>query len=274
MPTAALLLSIAAAFVHAGWNLLLAREGDVHSASAVAVTAGVILFAPVAAASWALEPSALPYAAAAGSLELLYLVLLATAYSVAALSFVYPVARGSAPVLVLGFSVLVLGVRLSTAVIVGVLAVAAGIVLVRGLREPARPRELGLALTIGACIAAYTLIDQRGIRHGSALAYQEVVFGLVAAGYVAGVWWRMGLGALRAAISPATIAAGAGYFGSYALTLAALAIAPAPSVAAVRESSVVIATALAAVTLREEVGWLRLGGAVLVVGGIAAIAIG
>src|SRR2546421_13067912 len=101
MPTSALLLSLAAAVVHAVWNLLLSGEEDVHSATAVAIAFGVLVFAPVAALTWRLQSTALPFVAGSSALELVYLVLLATAYSVAAMSFVYPIARGSAPVLVL-----------------------------------------------------------------------------------------------------------------------------------------------------------------------------
>src|SRR5919108_232002 len=80
--------------------------------------------------------------------------------------------------------------------------------------------------------------------------------------------------ALAAELRPSVAIAGLGMVAAYGLTLAALAIAPAAPVAAVRESSVVIATGLAAVVLRERVGRARFAGAVLVVAGIAAIALG
>jgi drug/metabolite transporter (DMT)-like permease len=70
------------------------------------------------------------------------------------------------------------------------------------------------------------------------------------------------------------VIAGIGFFGAYALTLAALRLAPAASVAAVRESSVVIATAILALGHREHVGVERFAGAVLVVAGIALISLG
>src|SRR3954453_4927388 len=101
MSTSALLLALAAAFVHAGWNLLLSGSEDTHSATAVALVTGAIVFAPVAAITWRLEPSAGPYIAVSSPLQLLCLVLLATPYAVAAMGFFYPIARGSAPVLVL-----------------------------------------------------------------------------------------------------------------------------------------------------------------------------
>jgi drug/metabolite transporter (DMT)-like permease len=133
---------------------------------------------------------------------------------------------------------------------------------------------LVLALSVGACIAGYTLVDKRGIVHASPVAYLEVVFGLTAIAYVAGTWRLRGAAALRAAVSWRTVLAGIGFFGSYALTLAALRLAPAASVAAVRESSVVIAAAALALGGREEVGVERFVGAVAVVAGIALISLG
>ena len=182
MPVSALALALAAAVVHASWNLLLSGTDDTHSATAVAVVTGLVVFAPVAALTWRLETSALPYIAASSALEALYLLLLATGYSRAAMSFVYPIARGSAPVLVLVASVLVLGTSVSVLAAVGVVLVAIGIVLVRGVRTSGRLRELALALGVGTCIAGYTLVDKHGIEHGAPIAYLEIVFGLTAIG--------------------------------------------------------------------------------------------
>jgi drug/metabolite transporter (DMT)-like permease len=274
VPVAALLLALAAAVVHAAWNLLLSDAEDIHSSTAVALAAGVIVFAPVAALTWRLHAAAIPYVAASSSLETIYLVLLATGYSVAAMSFVYPIARGSAPVLVLLISVLALGATVSASAAIGVLVVALGIVLVRGIRGRGNRRDLILALSVGACIAGYTLVDKRGIRHGNPIAYLEIVFTGMAIAYLLGVWKLRGAKALRAAVNPRSILAGIGCFAGYALTLGALTLASAASVAAVRESSVVMATVFLAVTGRERVSAGRLLGAVAVAGGIALVSLG
>jgi drug/metabolite transporter (DMT)-like permease len=273
MPVSALLFALAAAVVHATWNLLLSGTDDTHSASAVALVVGTVVFLPVAAIGWRFQSAALPYVAASSALELIYLVLLATAYSLAAMGFVYPIARGSAPVLVLVAGAVVSGTRVSPLAALGVLTVAAGIVLVRGLRQTGRPRDLALALSVGGCIAGYTLVDKHGIVHANPLAYLDVVFGITAFAYVLGVWRVRGAASLRAAVSWKTVLAGLGFFGAYALTLAALRLAPAPSVAAVRESSVVMAAAALALGGREELGPARFAGAVAVVGGIALISL-
>src|SRR3954451_3516625 len=276
MPAAALALALAAAVVHAAWNLLLSGEEDTHSATAVAAITGVLVFAPVAALTWHLESSAVPFMLASAVLESIYLALLATGYGRAAMGFVYPVSRGSAPVVVLLVSVVFLGAAISALAALGLLLVAGGIVLVRGIRGGVHLTDLALALTIGVCIAGYTLVDKRGITHGSPLSYLEVVFGLVAFAFLAGAWRARGPAALRAAVRPRPLLAGVGYFSGYLLTLvelhlaggpslaggyfsasllslAALPRASAPSVAAVRESSVVIAAVWLMPSGREPV---------------------
>jgi uncharacterized membrane protein len=211
---------------------------------------------------------------ASSALEGLYLLLLASGYGRAAMSFVYPIARGSAPVFVLAFGVIVLGTIVSTGAALGVLLVAGGIILVRGLRGVPRASDLALALGVGGCIAGYTLVDKHGIAHASPIPYIETVFAATTILYLLGVSSVRGAAALRAALGPRTVLAGAGFVGSYALVLVALKHAPAASVAAVRESSVVIATAILALSGRERVMPERFIGALSVFAGIALISLG
>jgi drug/metabolite transporter (DMT)-like permease len=274
MSLTALLLVLSAAVVHATWNLLLSGAKDTNTAAAIAVVVGVIAFAPAAALTWHLSSRALPYIAVSSVLEMIYLALLARGYARAEMSLVYPVARGSAPVFVLVASVLVLGSAVSALTAVGVLLIAGGIVFVRGLRNRGHPRDLALALAVGLCIAGYTLVDKRGIVHGRPLSYLELVFGLTALGYLIPTWRSRGTAALRAALTPRTVIAGIGFFGAYALVLAALSIAPAAPVAAVRETSILIAAAVLAITGRERLSTGRIVGSAAVVAGIACIALG
>lgn len=275
MPTTALVLALCAAFVHASWNLLLSRARDSEAATAVALAAGAIAFAPVAASTWEVGAKALPYAAGSAALELLYLGLLARAYQEGELSVVYPVARGSAPLLILVFSLAVLGASLDAASIAGICLVAGGVVLVRGRAGRATSRDLLMALAIGASIAAYTLLDKQGLRHARPLAYLELVVAVPALVYVPLLARRRGTSALRAELNPAALAAGLGMFGGFGLALAAIRLAPSSSLAAVqavRETGVVIAVVFARVVLRETVSGPRIAGAVAVVAGVAAIA--
>jgi drug/metabolite transporter (DMT)-like permease len=271
MPATALALALGAAFLHAFWNLVLARARDIEAATAVALTAGVVAFAPVAVLAWEADAEVWPYLAITSLLQLVYFVLLTAAYDRAELSFVYPIARGSAPVLVLLVGVLLLHDAASSAQVAGVLLVGAGVLLVRGVRPQAGARELVLALAVAACIAAYTLVDKRGIEHASPVVYQELSMILPAAAFLAFALARRGPLAVRRAVGPASILAGLATFGAYILVLAALARAPAAPVAAVRESSVVIATALAVPLLHERVSAARLAGAVVVVAGVVVL---
>lgn len=271
MPASALALALGAAFLHAFWNLVLARAPDIEAATAVALTAGVVAFAPVAVFAWDAEADVWPYLAVTSLLQLVYFALLTAAYDRAELSFVYPIARGSAPVLVLLLGVLVLDDSASAAQVGGVLLVAAGVLLVRGVRPQAGALDLVLSLSIAACIAAYTLVDKQGIEHASPVVYQELSMILPAVAFLAFALARRGRDAVRRAIGAGSILAGLATFGAYVLVLAALLRAPAAPVAAVRESSVVIATVLAIPLLHERVGPARVAGAVVVVAGVVLL---
>jgi drug/metabolite transporter (DMT)-like permease len=278
VPAAAFTLALSSAFVHALWNLLLARARDSEAATAVALVLGTLAFAPVAALTWDIDSAALPYLAASAALEIAYFGLLAAAYERGELSLVYPIARGSAPVLVALFSVVLLGTALHALTVAGVVLVAAAVPLVRGVR----PRQKGdtagfaMALAIGATIAAYTLFDKAGLRHAQAFTYLELVLLPSAIAYPVYIARRKGLAALRAAAGPSALVAGLAMFGAFGLALAALRLAPqafVPGVQALRETSVAIAVAAGWLFLGERVGPRRALGALVVVAGIAALAL-
>jgi len=266
-------LALGAAVLHALWNLLIARARDTQAATAVALSVGVVVFAPVPAATWRLGADAIPFVVVSAALELLYVALLAAAYSRAELSLVYPLARGFAPVLVLAVAVLALGAATGAAQLAGVLVIALGVLAVRGPRRRTDGHGALFALAIAGTIAAYTLVDNSGVDRAAALSYFELALAPAAVVYLAAVLTIRGGRAVRAEISPTTVLAGLAAFGAYALVLLALQRAAAAPVSAVRETSVVIATALAAPVLHERVGRLRLAGAVLVLAGVALLAL-
>jgi drug/metabolite transporter (DMT)-like permease len=272
MPPLAFSLALAAAVVHAFWNILVARASDPESATAVALIAAVVVFAPVTVLRFEAEWAVWPFIVVTSLLQLVYFALLATAYRKAELSFVYPVARGVAPVLVLVVSVLVFGRGTSVAQAAGVLLVGVGVLLVRGLRKPPDPHALAFALGIACVIASYTLLDKRGITHASPVTYLELSMIPAALGYAGATVAVKGHSRVRAELGPSAILAGCASFVAYALVLAALERASAASVAAVRETSVVIATVFAAVALHEHVTRWRLAGSTLVLLGIAILA--
>jgi drug/metabolite transporter (DMT)-like permease len=267
VPADALALALGAALLHALWNLVLARQRDIEAATAVALVALVLVLALPAALTWRVEGAAVPYVAGSAALELSYVALLATAYRRFELSLVYPVARGLAPVLALALVAAAGGARPSTVGIVGVLAVAAGVLLVRGLRGSVPGLAFGAA--IAATIAGYTVVDRYGIQHAAAAPYLLLVMAAPALAYSCVVGKRR----FARSLGTTSLAIGGAAAAAYLLVLLALRLASAPAVAAVRESSVVIATALAAVVLRERVGPARLAGAVLVAAGVAVLAL-
>ena len=274
MPALAFGLALAAAFLHAFWNLLLARAPHPEAATAVAMVSSVLVFAPVTAIVWKAEAAVWPFIVVTSLLQLLYFALLATAYTRSKLSIVYPIARGSAPVLVLVVGVVALGAGASGAQAAGVCLVGLGVILVRGLHGHADLLGTGLGLAIASTIAAYTLVDKHGIEHAGPIPYLELTMIPAALGYAALVLARHGGQTIRAEVRPGALVAGVSSFGAYVLVLAALARASAASVAAVRETSVVIATAAAAPLLREHVSRERLLGAVIVVTGVALVSLG
>ena len=265
-------LALAAAVLHATWNLLIVRARDTQAATGVALIASVVLFLPVTVIVWDVERAAIPYIVVSGLLELAYIALLAAAYDRVPLSIVYPVARGTAPVLVLVIGALFLGIHPSAGQVAGILVVAAGVMIVRGLGRDVDPRQLILPLAVACTIASYTLVDRSGIHHAGAIPYFELT-AIITLAYPVWIVRRRGVGVLRAELSIASVVAGGAMFAAYCLVLAALRLAPPGPVAAVRESSVVIATALAAVTLGEEVSRVRMLGAGLVAGGVAMLAL-
>ena len=278
MPLSAFALALGAAVLHATWNVLLAGAKDSEAAAAVATLAGVVLLAPVALATGGVGDAALPFAAASAALHVVYLALLARAYSGGEVSVIYPVSRGTAPVLVLIFGAVALGEHASAIQAIGVATVSGGIFLV-GARRPSEdavlaPRDLVFGLAIALTIAAYTLVDAEGVEHARAPAYLFLLLAPSSAVYAASLALAGRGPQMRAALRPEALLVGACIVGAYGAVLGALRLAAAAPVAAVRESSVVIATLLAAAFLHERVDGRRLSGALLVVAGVAAIPLG
>jgi uncharacterized membrane protein len=280
MSGAALGLALGAAFLHALWNVLLAGSRDSVAATGALLLFGVVLLAPAALLTGDVSSSAVPFIAASAALELAYFVLLARAYRGGELGVVYPVARGSAPVLVLGAAVFGLGKGVSVLGAVGVVLVAAGVLTLglasvgpymhrMGAREGPHSRELALGLAIGVAIAGYTLVDSEGLDHADPLPYLFLIAAVCAAAYNGALIASGRARELRAELRPRMLLAAAATFGAYAMVLAALQMAPAAPVAAVRESSIVIAAVMAWLFLGEQ---RRLGGAALVAAGVALIA--
>jgi drug/metabolite transporter (DMT)-like permease len=130
-----------------------------------------------------------------------------------------------------------------------------------------------IAVYIAATIACYTVVDKSGLRHAATIPYFEVVLATQGILYATALSAFRDPGVIRRGFSRWSAAAGLAMFGAYALVLAALRLAPAAPVAAVRETSVVMATGLAAFYLHERVTRERAIGAVLVCAGVIVLAL-
>jgi drug/metabolite transporter (DMT)-like permease len=302
VPTLAIALVLVAAVLHAGWNVLLKTSGDTLTTAVRLQAIGTAVLVPIGIAAWlanglpAVPGPAIGLALVSGALEAAYFVLLASAYRRGPLSLVYPLARGSAPLLAVAIGLVLLGERLVPLAMAGVGCLLVGIFLVarpwQALRAAGRAQRgaVGFALATGASIAAYSAVDRLGVRetepwiYGSILAVVSTV--LTASAVIGGR--RLGLlapvpvleadaprdrlgGLARDAV------AGVLSLGAYLLVLFAYAIAPLATVAPLRESGIVLAAAWGAIRLREAAGrrdaGTRIGAAGLVVVGAILLAV-
>jgi drug/metabolite transporter (DMT)-like permease len=310
VPPFALGLIAVAAVLHAGWNVLLKTSGDPLLTSARLQAIGTVLLGPIALVAWlangavAPDPGGVAIAVVSGVLEAIYFFLLAGAYRRGDLSLVYPIARGSAPLLAVLVGVVVLGERLTVEAWAGVACVLVGILLVarpwQALGEAGRVHRgaVGFALATGAMIATYSAVDRVGVRlmpawlYGALLAVFATVFlvSAVVVGRRAG-WLtapeivvgrsgsaRSGRPSLDGARLLRDAVAGVLALTAYLLILFAYSVAPLAVVSPLRESAIVLAAAWGSFRLGEAAGrreaGLRIGAAALVVVGAVVIAVG
>lgn len=303
MPTLAIALVLVAAVLHAGWNVLLKTSGDTLTTAVRLQAIGTIVLVPIAVAAWLWTGrppvSATAFWLAMGSavLEATYFVCLASAYRRGGLSLVYPIARGSAPLLAVAVGIGILGERLAPMAAIGVGCLLVGILLVarpwQAIRttDPAHRSAIGFALLTGASIAAYSTVDRLGVReappwlYGAILAVGSSIITatVVTVGRRAG-WLAPAPSGPRPAGAPTGLAAlgrdavaGVLSLTAYLLVLFAYSIAPLATVAPLRESGIVLAAAWGAIRLREARGrrdaGSRIAAAGLVVAGAALLAV-
>jgi drug/metabolite transporter (DMT)-like permease len=263
-----------AALLHASWNALIKARSDPFLATVMlAAGAGLVgaLVLPFVAAP--LAPS-WPFIAGSSLIHVLYCALLVEAYRNADMSHAYPLIRGSAPLLVALAAPLV-GDRLSASQWAAVGLICAGSLALyasaRGQMKGAR-RTTVFALLTACATACYTLVDGAGVRRsGAPVGYTMWVIGLTGAGVLALGLWQRPRDVLRYGRdnAPLSVLGGAISLSSYAIALWAMTLAPVPVVAALRETSILFATAIAALFLREQIRPARLAAVLLVACGAA-----
>ena len=282
MPLSALLLVIGAAVLHGLWNLMLKREGGRADVALGALAIGALLGTPAFAVypvrdvpveGWLLVLLSALF-------ETGYFLALSAAYRVGDLSLVYPLARGTAPIVVAPLAIGLLGERPSVAGIAGIALVVLGIFAshaghVRGKAVSAETRRaIALALVTGLMTAGYSLVNKVGVSVVPVPIYSVSVFA-VNVGLFALVlrhrgvpfplgrqarWWPM-------------LAIGAPMMTTYMAIMAAMTLAPVSYVVAAREVSIVVGAARGGVGLHERHPTSRLVGALVIFAGLALMAL-
>lgn len=286
MSPAALALVLAAAFVHASWNLITKRVGGGPAFIWLAALWTVVIYAPLAAGvvlftQPRLDAMAFVFFAGSAVLHLSYFLVLQRGYEVGDLSVVYPLARGTGPLLSTTAAILFFGERPSLLALAGVLLVLGGVLALLGGSGLARGmhsrQALGYALLTGVLIACYTLWDKHAVSvllvSPLLLDYSSNIGRLVVLTPVA---WRQ-----RATVRELWSAHRLGVLGmaalnplSYILVLTALITTPVSYVAPARELSILIGTLFGTTVLAEGDARRRLGAAAAMVLGVVALALG
>jgi uncharacterized membrane protein len=227
------------------------------------------------------NPACWPFLATSTLLHVGYRVFLVKAYEAGDMSQIYPLARGSAPLLTTLLGIAMIGESVPPMALLGIAVIGIGIVLMslKGGAGLARiePRALGFAMLTALFICAYTLSDGMGARASqNAHAYAALLFAIDTPVTLLLVWFLRGGGPMVAGMREHMgkgLIGGALSLGSYWIAIWAMTVAPIPLVAALRETSVLFGVVIAAVLLGERITWARGVAALLIVAGAALMRI-
>lgn len=265
MTTDTFLAVLAAAAMHAGWNAFVkVRLEPILAMTMISLTAGLFAL-PALAFTGLPRTEAWPWLVASLIFHLGYYIGLAEAYRRAEMSQIYPLARGGAPLLTTAVGITVFGERLAPLQLAAIALLGLGIMLIsvlgRRRNSPFDPAALGFAALAAVMIAGYTLVDGLGARAAAdPHAYSATLFVVDAAPLAIFVALRRGRPAWQA-MRPFWLqgsAGGALALGAYWIAIWAMTVAPIPLVAALRESSVLFAAAIAFFWLKEPLQPSRL----------------
>jgi len=279
IPPLAALAALISAMAHAGMALYTRRATDILAfrATSMGMTAlwlsPVLIFSPFP--SWEVWRFLL---LGVGLFWAFNMAMIA-AFERGDMNLVYPVMRGAAPAIAGVFAILFLDEALTPIAILGLSIASAALIAFAWPEKGGAPKAaaLGFALSAAVMTASYTVNDAAGVRaSGSALVYAAWIFALCFVTLSLTAWIRRGRGVLKAARTQLKGAFPASFFNltSYSLALYAYANAPVAPMAALRETSVVFGAIVAAVILKEPLGVRRIGLAVVLALGLAAIQLG
>ena len=275
-PTILILVLLAAIF-HATWNAVVKNAGDRLVSMAVVMGMSGLMSIPLMIYFPFPAPAAWPYILASNAIHTFYFLTLVKAYqSGGDLSHVYPIARGSSPLYVAVLGAFFAGELLSLGEVIGVVVICLGIfsLSLTGGVERIRREPLTYAIIVGISIGLYTFVDGQGVRRtDEALSYigwmhflEAWPIGLVAA-------WRR-RGAIRQHLvqvwRPSAIGGALGMVG-YTMVVWAMSVTPMAHVAALRETSVIIAAFIGTRMLGEAGGRWRIFAAAVVAIGVIGL---
>ncbi len=282
MPLKAFILVAIAAFAHSTWNLIAKRAAHSKHVIWFSSMAETVLFLPIAV--WVIRASyltlgwkAAAFLLATGILHIFYFDALQRGYRVADLSVVYPLARGSGPLLAFFGAIVTLGERPSVLACGGALMITAGVLLLSGFRRGSNRAGIFWGFATGFTIACYTLTDGYSVKvllvSPFLVEYAGCVFRLFALSTRGwrdradlprefGLYWKHALGI--AVLLPA----------GYILVLFAMRIAPVSQVAPIRGDFDADYSVFRTRFLGEGHTASRIGGAALIAAGVAALAAG
>lgn len=290
MSTLVLLATLVSAAMHAGWHAIAKSSANPLVAMASVNCVAAIIALPLLLFYGLPDSAALPWLAAAAVFKQAYYVVSSLSYRRGDLSQLYPLARGSAPVIVAVFSLLFIGEGLGVLGWIGLLVTTLGLTSV-GLSggRPIPVSDVGtlssainrdtvvLALATGAIIAAYSLFDALGARSsGSPMAYAAlatIIDGTALTVIVASRFGPLGLQLMTKAQSSAVLG-GIMAFASFWIAMWAVTEAPIALVSALRECSVLFASLIGVVLLKEPLRLGRLLGAGVILVGLSTMHIG
>lgn len=282
MPLSAFLLVVAAAGVHAAWNLA-ARQARGHPlAVCFGLWIGALAVFPVWLAIHAaagmeagMSDRGLLCAVASGLIHALYFGLLSMAYRRGDISLVYPVARGSGIAMIAIAAGIVLEERISLLAAAGVTAVCLG-VFFSGKDERRFKREWLLALSVGVATCGYSLVDKTGVALLDPVLYICITWLTAGALFTPAAWWRYRK-RFRQTLYECVgsgLVIGVGSIAAYLLILFAMRIAPVSYVSAVREIAVVFGALGGVLYLKEKVTVKRLASIAAIVLGCVLVTLG
>lgn len=281
MPLAALGIILCAATFHAGWNLFVKQARNKQVFLMWSTLCSLICF-PALFFLPPLSTQAWPYVLLSALAEALYFLTLAWAYTIGDFSLVYPLARGTAPLLLTLWAMLFLKETPSAYGLLGIFLLVIGLMLVGAGASWKRLAStklsfsgVAVALLTALCISIYSTIDGRAAHLANPLTYASWLFGLSALFSAPFILWRYGV--KQAALElqenwPRILLVGFLLVISYGAVLFAYSLGPVSYVGSVREVSIVFGVLLGWRYLGEELGLTRTIGAILIFVGILVIA--